>query len=1563
MSATHTNSGRTLPPNTPLSTLIKAIHNDEDLSIDSQKFRDERIQAFYQDYAKRFATALTQCKNLGRAGSSLHSDDSARDRDKGPFTTSSPQELMELYAMLLRDSQDLEPQIREMLAEKPFPVSTFTMSQGEPIEHQFIHRPIRPPSMPRSMTCGCGMDHGDEAPLTFPDDSYEDEPDGDDFDDDDDDDDPDADPNLDDVDEDDEDYVDDDEDDEDIDDEDSDDYDVDYDQDVTDGYAHHYEGAGVDLMAEGGERLMMAEQQRIREEERQLKEQIRKRRLTERQKQKQEEGRIQLLQRLRLEDEARRTRELYERIQKERLEKEQRLKREIAEADQSARSFLFQKAAQSQVDIVKRMIDTAPGDSGSNNIPKFWTPGVTRLSGWEYVSAVEGVGEVSEEKGAQETLLHVAARVGSLQLAKFLIDKGASLDALDCEGRTPLHTASEQTAPFELCRLITEKASLHIDRTSIASGKTALHYAAQNGNTELVALLLQHHARVTLLDSKGNTPEMLAKAGLDRDKSSKAKAQKYRHTLQHLQKAIAAIKEVQRQKDAILEEQRRKEEELARAEAEKDKAARKKQEEKLEADLRRREEEEKELERLKALATDPHGHAGSGGNKKKKKKKGKGTQDSQVLPKESTLDTKTLAVPSAHVSKSPSPSPNISPAVQQPLGHSTATSKQSSHAASLPPASRSPVTTALSAPSASKSTTGNTPSTTNTPASEPVVVPKRLPKPRTSYRPSHLIVNRMVDMGFPQRDARKALIQTEGKVEEAIELLTSGAPLADDSEDEAQQAALEAVRRKSKQSMSVPQILPHSQVQQQASKQVQEPTPTTTKTLSRTLQPPNPPAPPASTPQAASSVQSPQQQKTTNSLQPTKAAANKVPVSHPIQILQRTHAMAPHVQMRSVPTQVLQRPGAHSHATPHVPSAMRKTVSNPARPPMSTPITHVPLSSTPGQPSLPPPRLIPPPPPTRAPYSYGASSQNSRSASLSRISSSSSLPMSRSVSSDSRQSRHLLDLLAAQGSPAQRERPTPSLTQGDTGFYSTFDAMPPAAGSTSTPGLGSSFTGASTFLTTDWGNASNTANLNVAGGMSPRSSFPPTHNAHSTFGLQHNPWGSPGSLAAPLLHQQSQSSMTGSLTESSMLGYGAGIGSNVMSRSAVSGIAFHLEKTTPHHRINSGRDTLELGLGPSSGEVIKDVLAKTGVIDSDEYVESLDLDRRPGATRASGTTQAGGEGSGPDFYSLSSTSPSAVAIGPKAVGQERNTTAASARHMASSLWGQDTFGGLISPLGQQLASPSGHEHSGLYMDPRGSLSQYSQWGSGRGYEHPTMLDTIRESYVGHSSEAPLGTNAGHSNHAFSKTERSGYGNGVGIGSQSQMPSGPRTNSATVGMPPPGLGQSNGNASMSNPATVGSILGGSNKMVDQAYEQSSEAAMMNMNMTLLQQLNGQDYRGSQPQQIPIRPGYSSQESDMGSISNSTKASVPIASHRPTGSRSSIGGGSAQAEDAQASALDQIISPGLQALNQALTFNRYPKLGQTSSTNNTSRPDVHATATATTSMYSSSNYPSSPTNDRW
>jgi len=164
---------------------------------------------------------------------------------------------------------DLSPKMREALTDQAFAAST--LLHGESLEQHFRHHQQYASSQSRT-TCGCGVDHGDDG-LAFPEDSYEDEPDEED-------------------DEDDEDEDEDGEDDEDEEDDDSmDDEEYDDDeQDVVDGYAHHYEESNVKMMAYEEEKLKLESVRRVRDEERRLKEEFRKKKILERQKQKEEKG-------------------------------------------------------------------------------------------------------------------------------------------------------------------------------------------------------------------------------------------------------------------------------------------------------------------------------------------------------------------------------------------------------------------------------------------------------------------------------------------------------------------------------------------------------------------------------------------------------------------------------------------------------------------------------------------------------------------------------------------------------------------------------------------------------------------------------------------------------------------------------------------------------------------------------------------------------------------------------------------------------------------------------------------------------------------------------------------------------------------------------------------------------------------------------------------------------------------------------------------------------------------------------------------------------------------------
>lgn len=863
-----------------------------------------------------------------------------------------------------------------------------------------------------------------------------------------------------------------------------------------------------------------------------------------------------------------------------------------------------------------------------------------------------------------------------------------------------------------------EKTAHHIDRTCIASGKTALHYAAQNGSSELVALLLQHHARINPVDLKGNTPELLAKAGLESALSEKpskantkqantAKAQKYRSTMQHLQKAIAAVKEAQSRKDAQLEEQRRKEEALAREEAEKDNAARRKQEEKLEADLRRRLEEEKELERLKAMTSDPSGN-NNNSNKKKKKKKGKGGNDSTPTSKE--ISHSALAASKVeHSSESAASSPAL-PSAHVKTIHDSVLS-QSSKTTARPAASTvSPETTSKGQ--------GPVPVEATAPAKlapTPAVV-ARIPKPKTSYRPSQLVVTRMTDMGFPLRESRKALVQTEGRVEDAIDLLTSGAQLADDSEDEAEQAAEKA---KAKQRLNAanalkatvqvrpqdtfvnghyPATRPVQQQQQQQSQQ--QPQLQQHSVGHPPHQYPHPNQPHHQQPQQQqpihhSPAQSMAYQRTHNGPSGMFPVQQR-PVNHPVQILQRTHPMAPHVQPRSVPTQVLQRPPPHVQNgqqpvmnSQNQSQATRRSFSNQGVPPMSSPISHPATTLA----SFIAPRTGQPAPPTRAPYSYGPSASSTMHTK----------PMPAPSINTSQLHQNSAYKIPGSTSASVLDRSTPGRgSVGDIGMERKFGSVDLSEhqGFGTSPGFSSFPTANSTW----------DMNLNNKGTTPTSLELPAPISAgyqQSSMG-GHNLWATPGlSLPGPPLLQ--------SVGDSSSL---SSFGSPFLTSLPAAHHSQHPQQHSQQHPLHQhqlgqhhqqqqhhprsptagsslgglqGYGLSDMDLGNAEGEMIKDVLAMTGAIDSEEFAKF----EAEYSLLDSGFSTGGNNNSSP-------------AVPSRAVGGGRGSNSGASGQTASSLWGNSgsdsNHHGLPSPIG----TVNGHARRGLDgFDGHGSNGIYT----------------------------------------------------------------------------------------------------------------------------------------------------------------------------------------------------------------------------------------------------------------
>ena len=107
----------------------------------------------------------------------------------------------------------------------------------------------------------------------------------------------------------------------------------------------------------------------------------------------------------------------------------------------------------------------------------------------------------------------------SLENAKILISNGAKLNEAANDGMTPFLQAtlgvSSGKVTIEMCDLLRKNGTninAELKRQS-ALKWTALHYAAANGDTELVKYLIKHGANVNKATGEGSTPLFLAKLG------------------------------------------------------------------------------------------------------------------------------------------------------------------------------------------------------------------------------------------------------------------------------------------------------------------------------------------------------------------------------------------------------------------------------------------------------------------------------------------------------------------------------------------------------------------------------------------------------------------------------------------------------------------------------------------------------------------------------------------------------------------------------------------------------------------------------------------------------------------------------------------------------------------------------------------------------------------------------------------------------------------------------------------------------------------------------------------
>jgi len=167
---------------------------------------------------------------------------------------------------------------------------------------------------------------------------------------------------------------------------------------------------------------------------------------------------------------------------------------------------LHHAAESGHLETAQYLLEHGADINATDGTTQYYTPLLTairsgRLSLIELF--IQKGADTSAVDGAGETLINVAADFGHVDILKYLLGKGFSVNSASLI-HTPLIAASE-SGHIEAVKFLLESGA-QVNAVPEARKDTALHVAAETGNEALLKLLLQHKADPSLKNTEEKRP-------------------------------------------------------------------------------------------------------------------------------------------------------------------------------------------------------------------------------------------------------------------------------------------------------------------------------------------------------------------------------------------------------------------------------------------------------------------------------------------------------------------------------------------------------------------------------------------------------------------------------------------------------------------------------------------------------------------------------------------------------------------------------------------------------------------------------------------------------------------------------------------------------------------------------------------------------------------------------------------------------------------------------------------------------------------------------------------------